>query len=439
MSLISLPVFDINMIIVISIFIATYALLLIFSDLRAYIAAGAALVYVVLGLFNVIPMTPFEALKGIEWNVLLMIFGTMGLVTLFIESKMPSLLADKIIEWSPNVKWAIIGLAVFAGFISAFVDNVATVLMVAPIALTVCKKLKVNPVPAIIAIAVFSNIEGAATLVGDTTSILLGAYANMTFFDFFFTQGHFSIFWIVQAGLLAATLVLFVIFRKEKQKMVSIEKTVVTDYVPSILMVSIVVLLIIASFIPNAPKLINGYICVGLMLIGIIWKMISKKKVSAIKETVKEIDFLTLLMLAGIFVIVTALIKVGIITWLGQALAAISGGNAFLAYSIILWGSVFLSAFIDNIPYVAMMLGVVTVIATDLGVNPMLFYFALLSGATLGGNITPIGASANIAGIGILRKAGYKVKTWDFMRIGLPATLAAVGAAYILIWVIWAH
>ncbi|MCX5775742.1 MAG: SLC13 family permease, partial [Firmicutes bacterium] len=349
-----------------------------------------------------------------------------GLVALFIESKMPSLLADKIIDWAPNVKWAIVGLAVFAGLISAFVDNVATVLMVAPIALHVCKKLKINPVPAIIAIAVFSNIEGAATLVGDTTSIMFGTYANLNFFDFFFTSGvaggavRFSIFWIVQAGLAAATLVLFVIFRKYKHPIKMLEKTVVTDYVPSILMIGVVVLLIIASFIPNAPELINGYICVGLMLIGIIWKMISKKKMTAIKETVKEIDFLTLLMLAGIFVIVAALIKVGIINWLGEALAAISGGNAFVAYTIILWGSVFLSAFIDNIPYVAMMLGVVTVIANNFNVNPsvyfinpMVFYFALISGATLGGNLTPIGASANIAGIGILRKAGFKVKTWD--------------------------
>ena len=114
-----------------------------------------------------------------------MIAGTMGIVSLFIESKMPALLADLIIEKMPNVKWAIVALALFAGIISAFVDNVATVLMVAPVAITISKKLKISPVNSIIAIAISSNLQGAATLVGDTTSILLGGHAGMNFLDFF--------------------------------------------------------------------------------------------------------------------------------------------------------------------------------------------------------------------------------------------------------------
>ena len=184
--------------------------------------------------------------------------------------------------------------------------------------------------------------------------------------------------------------------------------------------------------------LLEAIVIVGVpMLIGLVWKVIKKKKLSAAKDVFKSIDFLTLLLLAGIFIIVEALVKVGIINWIGQALTAISGGNVFLAYTMIVWISVFLSAFIDNIPYVAMMLPVVTLIANNLGVNPTLFYFGLLSGATLGGNLTPIGASANITAIGILRKEGHKVKTWDFMRIGIPYTLVAVTVAYILIWFIW--
>lgn len=310
--------------------------------------------------------------------------------------------------------------------------------MVAPIALVVCKKLKINPVPVVIAIAVASNLEGAATLVGDTTSILLGQYAGMNFFDFFFYEGTVSIFWVVQLGLLAATIVLFFLFRKNREKVAIAEKTVVTDYFPTVLMVLVVVLLIAASFLPAnfTHPLINGFICVGLMLVGLVWKIIKKKKFSAVVPVFKSIDFLTLLLLGAIFVIVEALIKVGIINWIGEALTAISGGNVFLAYTMIVWISVLLSAFIDNIPYVAMMLPVVTLIATNLGANPTLFYFGLLCGATLGGNLTPIGASANITAIGILRKEGHKVKTWDFMRIGVPYTLAAVIVAYVLIWFI---
>jgi len=126
-----------------------------------------------------------KVFSSVDWNVIMMTAGTMGIVYLFIESKMPSLLADLIIHRMPNVKWVIVSLALFAGIISAFVDNVATVLMVAPVALVVAKKLNISPVPGIIAIAISSNPQGAATLVGDTTSILLGGYAGMDFLDFF--------------------------------------------------------------------------------------------------------------------------------------------------------------------------------------------------------------------------------------------------------------
>ena len=169
-----------------------------------------------------------------------MIAGTMGLVSLFIDSKMPSLLADFIIAKTPNVKWAIVSLSLFAGIISAFVDNVATVLMVAPVALTICKKLNVSPVSSIIAISVASNLQGAATLVGDTTSILLAGHLDMNFFDFFFYQGKMGLFFIVQIGAIASTLMLLWIFRKEKQPVTALEKTVVTDYFPSVLLILMV-------------------------------------------------------------------------------------------------------------------------------------------------------------------------------------------------------
>ncbi len=147
----------------------------------------------------------------------MMIAGTMGVVGFFIESKMPSLLADKIINWVPNVKWAIVSLSLFSGIISAFIDNVATVLMVAPVAVTISKKLKMSPVLSVICIAISSNLQGAATLVGDTTSILLGGHADLTFIDFFFLDGKIGIFWIVEAGAFVSLLVLLFLFRKEKQ------------------------------------------------------------------------------------------------------------------------------------------------------------------------------------------------------------------------------
>jgi Na+/H+ antiporter NhaD/arsenite permease-like protein len=420
--------------IAIVLFALTYLSLLVFPKIRAYIALVSAAIFVILG---ILPLN--QVLETVDWNVILMIAGTMGVVTLFIESKMPSLLADFIIEKTPNVKWAIVSLALFAGFISAFVDNVATVLMVAPVALTIAKKLKISPVPSVIAIAISSNLQGAATLVGDTTSILLGGHADMNFLDFFFFRGKPGLFWIVEIGALVSTFVLLFLFRKEKQPVKTMERTVVTDYFPTVLLVGIVVLLIIATFIPMEykPATINGLICVGLMLIGVIRKFIIEKDTKVFGDVLKEIDYTTILLLAGLFIVIGGIKEAGVIEDISELFIKASKDNVFVIFTLIVWASVIISAFIDNIPYVATMLPVTQGIAAALNIDPYILYFGLLIGATLGGNITPIGASANITGIGILRKEGYEVSAKQFMKISVPFTLAAVATGYILTWLIW--
>lgn len=415
------------------IFIMTYVLLLSIPKHRAKIAVTSATLFVVLGII------PFrEVFTIIDWNVIFMIAGTMGLVSLFIDSKMPSLLADIIIEKTPNVMWAIVSLSLFAGIISAFVDNVATVLMVAPVALTICKKLGVSPIASIISISVASNLQGAATLVGDTTSILLAGHLDMNFFDFFIYNGKIGLFFIVQVGAIMSTLVLLWIFRKEKQPVTALDKTVVTDYFPSILLISMVLLLILASFIPNTPRTINGLICVGLLLVGLIKSYVVNRNKKLIRNALREIDYVTLLLLSGLFIVVGGISAVGVIEDIAALFVKISGDNMFLVYTLIVWFSVLISAFIDNIIYTATMLPVVGGIAALLGGDPTVLYFGLIIGATLGGNLTPIGASANIAGIGILTKQGYTVTTKEFTRIGVPFTLVAVMSGYILTWIIFA-
>ncbi|NLJ95946.1 MAG: TRAP transporter large permease subunit [Clostridiales bacterium] len=417
-------------------FLATYICLLIFTKVRAFIALGSALIFVILGLVDILPT--YDYLGEIDWNVIMMIAGTMGVVSLFIESKMPSKLADIIIDKTPNVKWAMVSLALFAGIISAFVDNVATVLMVAPVALTIAKKLKMSPVPSVIAIAISSNLQGAATLVGDTTSILLGGEANMNFLEFFWYKGKPSIFWVVELGALATIFILLWLFREYKQPVKAMDKTEVTDYFPTVLLTGIIVLLILASFIEKKPDTTNGLICMGLLIIGLIRKFIKTKDKNTLTNVLKDIDYTTIGLLAGLFVLIGGIKTVGVIDDIGALFVKVGGDNLFVIYTLIVWASVAISAVIDNIPYVATMLPVVSSIASSMGIDPTILYFGLLVGSTLGGNITPIGASANIAGIGILRKEGHEVSTKEFMKISVPFTLTAVITGYVLIWLIWA-
>ena len=420
-------------------FAMTYIALMVLPKYRAWIALASAAAFVLSG---ILPLR--DVPRAVDWNVIMMIMGTMGVVSLFINSRMPSLLADFIIDKMPNVKWAVIALALFAGIISAFVDNVATVLMVAPVAVTICRKLKISPVKAIIAIAISSNLQGAATLVGDTTSILLGGHAGMNFLDFFVYRGKPGLFWVVQAGALVSMVVLLVLFRRDKAPVNADERMVVEDYVPTALLLGTVFLLILASLMPKEglPAFVvdhvNGLICVGLMLVGFIYNIIKERSVKIVVEIVKEIDYFTLLLLAGLFVVIAGITEAGVVEAVSGLFVRVSGNNVFLIYTLIVWVSVLLSAFIDNIPYVATMLPVAGGIAAELGIDPTLIYFGLLVGATLGGNMTPIGASANIAGLGILRKEGYEVTPRQFMRISVPFTLAAVISGYLLVWLIWA-
>jgi Na+/H+ antiporter NhaD/arsenite permease-like protein len=176
----------------------------------------------------------------------------------------------------------------------------------------------------------------------------------------------------------------------------------------------------------------------GLMLVGFVWHIAKTGNLDGVMGIVKEIDYFTLLLLAGLFVVIDGITRAGVVDAIAELFVQASGNNAFLIYTLIVWVSVFLSAFIDNIPYVATMLPVAGGISARLGIDPTLIYFGLMVGATLGGNLTPIGASANIAGLGILRREGYEVKAAHFMKISVPFTLAAVSCGYLLVWLIWA-
>lgn len=403
-----------------------------FPKFKMWVALAVAVAFVAIGIL------PLDQVFGaVNWNALMMIAGTMVIVYYFIESQMPNKVADALLRKAPNVMWVTILMSLFSGIVSAFIDNVATVLMVAPVGIAVCKKLKISPVGMILSIAVSSNLQGAATLVGDTTSIMLAAHAKMDFMSFFWMEGRPGMFFAVELGALATIPIMMFLFRKDRQPVHSDAHTQVRDFIPTVTLLLMVALLIAASFLPDKPETTNGLICVALAVVTVVLELLREKSGKGAVEALKSVDLETLLLLLGLFCVIAGITNIGIIDDFAAWIVQTGGSNLFLLYSMIVWGSVLISAFVDNIPYVATMLPVLGVVTRQLGVEPYLLYFGLLCGATLGGNLTPVGASANIAATGMLRKQGYEVKFKDFARIGVPFTLTAVLAGYLFIWFFW--
>lgn len=424
---------------VLTVFILTYIAIVVFPKVKpitagvsALLCAGACLIFG--------QMSFAEVFTSIDLNVVLMLVGIMITVSVFSFSSMPDFIADRLICKVPNALIAVVLLSVLSGFISAFIDNVATVLMLAPIGIAVALKTGVSPIPVIICIAVSSNLQGAATLVGDTTSIMLGSFADMSFSDFFFMNGKPSIFWAVELGAVLTIPVIVFIFRKNRQKLCfESENIKIKSVIPTILLAANILTLIAVSFIPaeRKPAVTNGLICIAFAAVALVFTAVKYKK-EGLKRCAKDIDFNTVFFLIFLFIIIAVVSRVGIIDDVSGFFAGLGDKNVFLLYTIIVFGSVLFSAFIDNIPYVATMLPVIKTLCASLPtVSPYLLYFGLLCGATLGGNLTPVGASANVVGIGILNKAGYKVKNSDFFKIGIPFTLVAVFGGYIFCWFVW--
>ncbi len=413
-----------------SIFLISYILFVVLPNKRTYVAlAGAALLLIT----STISLK--NAFFAVNWNVMGIFVGTLVAADIFMESRVPSYLAEVIVDKAKNTTWAISLICALTGFISAFVENVATVLIVAPIAMALAKKLKLNPVNMMIAIAVTSNLQGTATLIGDPPSMLLGGFAKMNFMDFFFYKGRPSIFFAVELGALFSFIVLFYIFRahKEKTELIPVEK--VKSWTPTAILVSVILLLAISSFFDTGFSYMAGVICMIGGVISVIWeKFVNKKSITA---GLKKLDWDTTLFLVGVFILVGAIMLTGWIESMSSYLSSVIGTNILMGYVLIVLMSVIISAFVDNVPFLAAMLPVVVSVSSKLAINPSLFLFGLLIGASLGGNVTPIGASANIVACGILKKEGYEVKFGQFMKIGIPFTLAAVTAACIFIWFVW--
>src|SRR3989338_1052066 len=233
-------------ILVILIFLAAY-LLLVFRRGHPFVVLGSAVAALLIsGAINI-----NQAISSVNYNVLGVFLGIMVLSTLFINSSVPAYLGAKIVDKSKNVGMAMLGVCVLSGFISSFVENVATVLIVAPIAFEVAKKLKASPIPFLIGIAVSSNLQGCATMVGDSPSIILALSSGMSFLDFFWMKGRPGITFAVELGAIASFCVLYLLFRKYRQPIARLEEVKVKTWFPTALLGLMMLSLAASSFVKN--------------------------------------------------------------------------------------------------------------------------------------------------------------------------------------------
>jgi Na+/H+ antiporter NhaD/arsenite permease-like protein len=420
--------------IVLAVAVIMYTLIIMFPHKKSWSALGAAVLLVILRV-----VSPTEAVRDlVNWDVLMIFVGSLAIAELFIYSKVPEVIADSMVLRSPNVGIAMAAILVMTGIISAFVENVATVLVMAPIALALCQKLKLNPSLFMVGLAVMANLQGTATLVGDPPSMIFADYANYGFNDFFVYKGKPSIFFAVQIGMIAGTFFFYYFFSKTGKKKVDIERTKILSVFPSILLILMIAGLAAASFIFGGISLFSGLWVVGLGLIGILWYwLIRKEGIAKAGELVKSLDWDTALFLIGIFVVVGAVASVGLLDDFAVFLSRVIGRRVFLGFFLIVVVSVFISGFVDNVPYIIAMLPVAAKLAADLSLQPELYMFALLIGSCLGGNLTPFGASANVVTVGILRKQGVPMDFGQWLKIGFPFTILTTGASALFIWLVW--
>ncbi|MFZ5774399.1 MAG: SLC13 family permease [Thermodesulfobacteriota bacterium] len=421
-----------NQTVTLVVFAATYLALIVRTDRKLPIVAVAAAVLLLWPGLMHIP----AALHAINWNVVMLYFGMLLLSETFILSQAPAVLTEWCVREGHSARTAFLLICGLCGLISMVIENVAAVLIVAPLALSMAKRLRVSPVPLLIGIAVSSNLQGAATLIGDPPSMLLAGSLGLNFNDFFWYKDRLGIFFAVEFGAAISLLVLWLIFRKHDGRVPRSRGEKLDSYIPPCLLVLLIVALASASILLPDWEWGTGTISLAIGCLAALW-WIGRHGAGEFRKQAMHLDWATGFFLVGIFMVVGSLVENGLVEKFVQVLEWLSGGSPLQIYFIIVAGSVLGSAIIDNVPFVAAMLPVCIGLATRLAIPPELLSIGMMIGASIGGNITPIGASANIVAVGIAKREGYEITFTEFIHIGLPFTIAATVAASTFVWFVW--
>jgi Na+/H+ antiporter NhaD/arsenite permease-like protein len=371
---------------------------------------------------------------GVDWDVIFLLLGMMIIVGVLRRTgvfEFVAIWAAKRAKGSPLRVMVL--LVLITATASAFLDNVTTVLLVAPVTLLVCDRLDIDPVPFLIAEVLSSNIGGAATLIGDPPNIIIASRAGLTFNDFLVHMTP-----IVVIELLVFTLVLPLLFRGsftvDPERAAGVmdldEREAIQDRT-LLVKCGVVLLAVFTAFVGHSVFHIEPSV-VALLGAGILVLISSSKP----KEFLASVEWETLLFFAGLFVMIGALVKTGVIGDLARLAADATGGDALTAVMLILFVSALLSGVIDNIPYVATMSPLVADLSGGIA-NPVhaeALWWSLALGADFGGNMTAIGASANVVVLGIAKRNGTPISFWEFTRKGAVVTVITIALAAPYLW-----
>lgn len=409
---------DVSQIVAVAVFVVVMITIMTEKLHRSLAAITGAMIVLALHVM------PFDAaMEHIDFNTLGVLLGMMLFVSVVKLSGVFEFLAIKCARLAKGDPWKIMLLFVlFTAVLSAFLDNVTTVLLIGPMTLTVCKLLDVNPIPFFMTEILASNIGGTATLIGDPPNIMIGSAAGYSFFDFILYDAP------AVAIILVAILGVFYALYGRKMNVDDEHKARIMELDEHaqiknrrLLKQSVVMTaLVVVGFMAHGALGLESCI-IALGAAGIIM-LISGE---SIEEALSNVEWTTLSFFAGLFVIVGALAETGVIGMLANGLIDATGGNVFITMLVLLIGSAVISSFLDNIPFVATMIPILLAMeSTGMDVTPL--WWAVSLGACLGGNGTLIGASANVVLSDISKKHGYEITFAKFFKTGFPIMLLTI-------------
>ena len=409
---------DVSQIVAVAVFVVVMITIMTEKLHRSLAAITGAMIVLALHVM------PFDAaMEHIDFNTLGVLLGMMLFVSVVKLSGVFEFLAIKCARLAKGDPWKIMLLFVLlTAVLSAFLDNVTTVLLIGPMTLTVCKLLDVNPIPFFMTEILASNIGGTATLIGDPPNIMIGSAAGYSFFDFIRYDAP------AVAIILVAILGVFYALYGRKMNVDDEHKARIMELDEHaqiknrrLLKQSVVMTaLVVVGFMAHGALGLESCI-IALGAAGIIM-LISGE---SIEEALSNVEWTTLSFFAGLFVIVGALAETGVIGMLANGLIDATGGNVFITMLVLLIGSAVISSFLDNIPFVATMIPILLAMeSTGMDVTPL--WWAVSLGACLGGNGTLIGASANVVLSDISKKHGYEITFAKFFKTGFPIMLLTI-------------